>query len=138
MAKRGLFGRIRDFFFGPEKEKPKPAPPPTSRPPRKVESPEQQEARLKQIELKEKRRKKALENRKKLEKHIEDLFGDAVDKYGNPNFKIDTVKGELRKIDDATILLLLEQDTKEEINDVIMEYKKETLHYHKAEPLFYH
>lgn len=138
MAKRGLFGRIRDFFLGPKEEKPKPPPPPTSRPPRKVITEAQKAERLKQIEIKEKQRKKAAEKRKQLEQHIESLFGDAVDSYGNPNYSKDTVKGEIRKVDDATVLLLLDQDTKDEVNSVMSRYKKDVLHYHKAEPLFYH
>lgn len=138
MAKRGLFGRIKEFFLGPTKEKSKPAPPPTTRPPRKVQSEEEKAARLKQIEIKEKQRKKSAENRKKLENHIEFLFGDSLDKYGNKNYSKDTVKGEIRKVDDATVLLLLEQDSKDEINSVMSRYKKNVLKYHEAEPLFYH
>lgn len=145
MAKRGLFGRIRDFFLGPKEEPPKPVakvvekkPLPTTRPPRPTRSKEEEEARKKARERKTARDRTARANKVKLADHFESIFGNAVDSYGNPNFNRETVEREIHKFDDNFVTRLLTENDPEEINDLIREYKTDVLNYYKAEPLFYH
>ena len=146
MAKRSFFGKVRDFFLGPKstpapppkpapKPKPTPKPLPTQRPVR-VRVSDQEKA---EIARRRQRAIKAEANKAKLVEHIQDLFGDTVDDYGNVRFNRSTVRSEVLRFDDAFVQQLLNENDPDEILDLVYEYKAEHKDtYSKPNPLFYH
>lgn len=146
MAKRSFFGKVRDFFLGPKTTptpppKPKPVPKPAPKPlpttrPVRVRVSDQEKA---EIARRRQRAIKAEQNKSKLVDHIQDLFGDTVDDFGNIRFNRSTVRSEVHRFDDAFVQQLLNENDPDEILDLVYEYKaehKET--YAKPNPLFYH
>lgn len=143
MAKRSFFGKVRDFFLGPKQTPlpPKPVPKPTPKPlpttrPVRVRVSDQEKA---EIARRRQRAIKAEANKAKLVEHIQDLFGDTIDDYGNLRFNRSTVRSEVSRFDDAFVQQLLNENDPDEILDLVYEYKaehKET--YSKPNPLFYH